>query len=425
MDDAEVSSAHDAESEDRADPDRDGNDEPADGDGADTDDLAAVVADADRELSAETVEAMVREIRPAWSVREATPAAEGTDVVYFVTAETPDGPRECVLKACEFLDPRAFRPEPYLMAVVGRRTSIPVPDVVGAVDDHPDLPAPFYLMERCDGEVREDEVRDLPADATERLARDAGRYLADLHALGDFEAFGTVVLARDADARGAGPTADDSALVTDAAVRVTDRAAAPTAGRTAALTTDEAATDSWRARVERTVADNLGDFHDRFADLEADLWKFIDSRLDALHGDFDPVFGDDDYRLGNLLVDPATGETRAVLDWGNASTLEPQYNLVVTEQHLSGWARHDDPLRERVRAALREGYRERSERGASSAPDDLGFGPDAERRRELYLGVTRLLPLVWFSLWYDGRTDAGREAAAEMHRRAVRELVER
>ncbi len=371
---------------------------------AEPDDYAAVVAETDRDLPPETVAAMVSEIRPSWSVREAAPAAEGTDVVYFLTAETPDGPRECVLKACEFLDPRAFRPEPYLMEAVGRRTEIPVPAVVGAVDDHPDLPAPFYLMERCDGEVREGAARDLPAAAIERLARDAGRYLAALHALGDFEEFGRVLLGRDArrEGRASGLTVPDRD--SPAGERV--------------LTTDDSATDSWRERVEEVVASTRGEFHDRFADLESDLRAAVDSRLDALDGDFDPVLGDDDYRLGNLLIDFETGETRAVLDWGNSSTLEVQYNLVLAEQYLCDWARHGDPRRERVRAALREGYLDASDR------DDLDFGPDAERRRELYLAVTRTFPLVWFSLWYDGASDDDREAAAEMHRGAVRELVE-
>lgn len=366
------------------------------------DDDAAVVAEADRDLPPETVAAMVGEIRPAWSVREAAPAEEGTDVVYFLTAETPDGPRECVLKACEFVDPRAFRPEPHLMEAVGRRTEIPVPAVVGAVDDHSDLPAPFYLMERCDGAVREGAARDLPAAAIERLARDAGRYLAALHALGEFEEFGTVLLGRDArrDDRTSGLTVPDRD--SPAGERV--------------LTTDESATDSWRERVEETVASTRGEFNDRFADLEADLRAVVESRLDALDGEFDAVLGDDDYRLGNLLVDPETGETRAVLDWGNSSTLERQYNLVVTEQHLCGWARHDDPRRERVRAALREGYTAESDRRK------IDFGPDAERRRELYLAVTRTFPLVWFSLWYDGADGDQREETAEMHRRAVREL---
>jgi hypothetical protein len=364
---------------------------------------------ADEELAEATLRRMLDEIRPEWSLREAVPAAEGTDVVYFVTAETPDGPRECVLKACEFLDAEEFRTEPHLLKLVTRRTSIPVPRVLGAVDDHADLPAPFFLMERRDGEVRENEARELPADVMERLAHDAGRYLAELHDLGEFEAFGPIRLAADAEpsettsVTGDGLAIGDDTPIGDG-IAVGDQT----------LTTDETAHDSWQTRVEAIVEDCLNNLHDRFEDLETGLRGSVDDRLGALDREFTPVFGDDDYRLGNLLVDPATGETQAVLDWGNPNTLEVQYNLVLTEQYLSGWAPHDDPLRERVRTALRKGYRE-----VGDLPDD----PDAERRRDLYLTVTRLFPLVWFSLWYGQQSDSKRDVTAEKHREAILDLV--
>ena len=376
-------------------------------------------ADGD-EFSEATLRQMVSEIRPEWTLSEATPADEGTDAVYFVTVETPEGSRECVLKACEFLDPEEFRPEPHLMALIDRRTSIPVPSVVGAVDsaasptprseggetagaDHDDLPAPFFLMERLEGEVREGDARELPAEAVERLAREAGRNLGEVHALGDFEQFGPVRLARDvSDANDVDADRDSDR----------NRSGISIDGRT--LTVGEAGVDSWRAHFERIADSNFGDLHDRFTDLEPDLRAFVDARLDALDGSFDPVLGHDDYRLGNLLVDPEAGETKAVLDWGNAHTTEVQYNLVLTEQYFSGWAPHDDPLRERVRAALREGY---------ETTNDLPRDPDFERRRELYLAVMHLFPMVWFSLWYGDGSEAEREEVVDLHRRAVSELV--
>jgi Ser/Thr protein kinase RdoA (MazF antagonist) len=366
--------------------------------------------DADEEFADATLRRMVHEIRPEWTLLEATPADEGTDAVYFVTVETPEGQRECVLKACEFLDPAQFRPEPHLLTVMDRRTSIPVPSVEGAVDgaasepprseggetagaDHDDLPAPFFLMERLDGEVRENEARELPVKAVERLAREAGRNLGEVHALGDFEGFGPVRLARDVDGD--------------------VRPALSVDGRE--LTVGEDGVDSWRSHFQRIADANLDDLHDRFAALDADLRAFVDDRLDALDREFDAVLGHDDYRLGNLLVDPEAGETRAVLDWGNAFTTEVQYNLVLTEQYLSGWAPHEDPLRERVREALRDGY---------ETVTDLPRDPDVERRRELYLALTRLFPMVWFSLWYGHQSTAEQAATAEKHREAIRELLD-
>ncbi|NHN57759.1 MULTISPECIES: phosphotransferase family protein [Halorussus] len=369
--------------------------------------------DTDEALADRTLRRLLREVRPAWSLRGASAAEEGTDLVYFLDVETPEGPRECVLKAREFLDPEAFRPEPYLMTLADRRTSMSVPSVVGAVDDHPDLPAPFFLMERRAGDVRENGARDLHADAMERIARDAGRWLGELHGLGDFERFGPIRLARDVDPE-AGGAAPDRADRIPGGIAVE--------GRT--ITVGEAGTDSWRDRIASMADDCLDDLHDRFADLEPDLRAFVDDRLDALpdgpgrdgpDGGVAPVLGHDDYRLGNLLVDPETGETRAVLDWGNAHTMTARYNLVVTEQYLSGWATRDDPLRERVRAALREGYRESGE---------LPRGSDDERRRELYLAVTRTFPLGCFSLWYGDFPASEREAVAERNRRAVLDLVD-
>mgnify|MGYP000297790975 CR=1 FL=1 len=344
------------------------------------------------ELSEATLDQMIRAVRPEWSLLEADPAEEGTDAVYFVTVSTPAGRRECVLKACEFLDAAEFRPEPYLLGLADRRTAIPVPSVVGAVDDHSELPAPFFLMDRCDGAVREGEVRALPTDALDRLARDAGRNIGEVHRIGSFEAFGPVRLARDTGADGGGVSLD---------------------GRR--LTVAETASGSWRSRFGDFVADYCSGLDDRFAGIEADVRALVDSRLDTLDRTFDAVLGLDDYRLGNLLVDFETGATSAVLDWGNAHTMEAQYNLVLTEQYLSGWPAHDDPRRERVRAALRAGYAE-----TNRLETDDAFG----RRRELYLGATRLLPMVCFSLWYGDADSDDAAAIAASHRDAIRDLAD-
>ena len=48
---------------------------------------------------------------------------------------------------------RSARSEPRLLELVGRETSVPVPDVYGYVDAHEKYPAPFYLMEYVEGDV--------------------------------------------------------------------------------------------------------------------------------------------------------------------------------------------------------------------------------------------------------------------------------
>ncbi|WP_158057851.1 phosphotransferase family protein [Halorussus halophilus] len=365
----------------------------------DSDADADAVADAEdaTDFSPETLTRMVREIRPEWRLRESRLAPEGTDAVYFVTVETGEGTRECVLKICDFLDPEAFRPEPHLVALIDAETSIPVPSVVGTVDYHEELPAPFFLMEKVDGENLENQARELAPEVVERVARNAGRNLGELHALGDFEQFGPIRLTSDVDSTDA-----------DAKVHVeaTDRP----------LVVGETGQDTLRPRIEEVAEYHFENLDERFADLESDLRAFIDERLDALDSPdraLSPTITHFDYRFGNLLVDPETGETKVVLDWGNVSTNDPQNELVYTEQYLSGWATHDDPLRSRVRTALREGYSETNE---------LERDPEFERRRELYLAASRLSPLVWFDMWYAAESEAEQKETERRHRQAVREL---
>lgn len=333
---------------------------------------------------------MVRAVRPEWTVREATPAESGTDAVHDVTVETRGGSRECVLKACTAVPPVDFRPEPYLLALLGRRTSIPVPRVVAAVDDHEDLPAPYFLMERCEG-VTADDV-DLVPGAVERVARAAGRYAGEYHGVGDFHRFGRLRLDCDLDHSRVGATVD---------------------GRTLAVA-DEGES-SWRSWVEDLYGNWITDLDDRFADLRPILETFVESRLDALDRSFDPALGHVDYKYWNVLVRPGTGETTAVLDWAHATAMEPCYDLVVTEDHLSRWAALDSPRRRRVRAALEAGYAE-----TNRLERDAAF----DARRELYLAVSRLQPLVRFSEWFADASTAERRETAARHRQFVNDLLD-
>lgn len=349
------------------------------------------------ELSEADLEAMVREIDPEWSLQSADRAPQGTDLVYFVTVDTPAGERECVLKACSFVSPEAFRPEPIVLEMLDRETSIPVPAVYGRVNCHDTLPAPFFCMERRPGEVREGDSRTLPPAVVERIARTGGRYLGELHAYDDFERFGWIEL-RDC------PSVDDP----------------PTAD---ALVVAEAGHETWRGALEAQIESELSGLHERFADLEEPLRKFLHSRLDAVEEPSSPVFGNTDYRLGNLLIDVDTGETHAVIDWGNCHTTEPVYNLVALEENLCGRGPLEDPLRRRVRRAIDQGY---AETGSTPGIRQTLFdGGELTRRGELYYGITRLAPLVWFSLWYADATTDERAGTADRHRRVLEGLLER
>lgn len=342
-----------------------------------------------RELSGETVQRMVECVRPRWTVHDTTPITTGTDAVSFVTVETEYERRKIVLKACTAVPPEDFRPESYVFSLLEAETSVPVPCVIGTVDHHHTLPAPFFLMEHREG-VLADEL-DLTPGVRERLARDAGRFAGEYHAVGAFEGFGYIRLDCD---------------------RSTSQGAATVGGRSLGVADD--ATESWRTYVEDMYDGWIHDLDDEFRDLRSALESFIEPRLETLDRPFAPVLGHIDYKPWNVLVRPETGETTAVLDWGHATAMAPYYDLILAEEHLSRWAPLDSDRRERVRTALVKGYSE-----TNSLERDSQF----KRCRELYLAVARLQPLVWFSQWTEDVPTAERSRRAAKHHRFVEDLL--
>lgn len=171
---------------------------------------------------------------------------------------------------------------------------------------------------------------------------------------------------------------------------------------------------SWRSWVEELYRNWINDLDDRFVDLQPALEAFIESRMDTLDYSFEAVLGHIDYKRWNVLVRPETAETTAVLDWGHATAMEPAYDLYLTEEHLCQWAPLDSPLRQRIQTALEAGYAEMN---------DLGRDADFDERRELYLAVSRLQPLVWFSEWTADAPTAKRREVAGRHRQFVSDLL--
>jgi len=334
---------------------------------------------------------MVHHVRPEWSVRDASAIEAGTDTVYDVTVNTDGGNRRCILKVCTEVPPPDFRPEPYILSALAQRTSIPGPTPLGSVEEHESLPAPFYLMDHCEG-VTADEA-DLDPDGIERVARAAGRHAGEYHQVGDFRRFGRVRLDCDHSREHGGLKVD---------------------GRTVAA--GEQGQETWREWVEALSEHWITDLEERFADLRPGIEQFVESRLDVLDGSFEPVLGHIDYKPWNVMVRPATGETTAVIDWGHANVMTAEYDLLLTEEHLSKWAPLDSPFRERIRTAIEEGYAETNE-----LHRDAAF----EARRELCLLVSRLQPLVWLSEWMAEESPFLREEKAAKHRTVVENLVQR
>lgn len=277
-----------------------------------------------------------------------------------------------------------------MLSLVERETSVPVPHVVGAVDTHPDLPAPFFLMERCEG-VLADTV-DLTPVVREQLAHSAGRFAGEYHAVAKFERFGYIRLDCD---------------------RSNPDVGVPVDGRTLAVAND--AVGSWRAYIEDMYDGWIHNLDEEFQDLRPELKAFIEPRLDTLDSSFDSVLGHIDYKPWNIQISPESGKTTAVLDWGHATAMAPYYDLILSEEHLSRWAPLNSDRRERVRTRLAEGYAE---------TNCLERDSEFTERRELYLAIARLQPLVWFSTWTEDVPDAERRQRAAKHREFIEALLE-
>lgn len=301
--------------------------------------------DPERTLPAEVLEAMVRVVAPEWRLLAATVVEDGESAVYRLAVVTPTGDRECYLKATPFPDrPAGLATEARLTEVVRRHTDCPVPRVIGAVDEHAALRAPYFLMEAMDGtRLPMDALAELPARHVRSLARQTGRYLAQLHDLPvpDLTAYGTG-LAHDADAalRGGRPSGDPAEL------------AFPDGhGR-------------WDDRLRDWIDEDLEALAatERFPDLVEPIEAALGPMVDGLPDSPTPVVGRVDHGLWNLLTDESGAELRAMLDWGSLFVVPPAYDLAVVEYFLAGgpWMGLEDVPDNRlaIREAMLAGYRE-------------------------------------------------------------------
>ena len=148
-------------------------------------------------LSPETCRRMLALLDDGWDLHDVEVADTGFNDVYFLTVGTPAGTRECVLKVSDDTDDQV-RAEARLCALLDDATDVPVPTVLGRVDAPPDLPAPYFLVERLPGEHPEGPPGERSLASIEGLARATGRHLGDVHTVDAFDAFGWVRAERDA-----------------------------------------------------------------------------------------------------------------------------------------------------------------------------------------------------------------------------------
>lgn len=292
-----------------------------------------------RDLSDATLSEMVRAIDPALELRSSTPAERGFCTVYRLEVATAGTAQTVYLKASPDGQPWSIPTEARIQAVLDAHTSIPVPAVLGAVDDHDSLPTPFVLMRALSGgDVDYEHVARLDDGALTRLARQTGAHLGDLHSLSAVGSFGHV--------RHDGPGLDGER---------------PSGDRSTLTVGDPH--DDWPTYLRERVDNELARHADsRFADLTPALEDWLDAAIDGLDGPFDPVLGRNDHGLHNLLVDPDTGEVTAVLDWGYTLAVPAAFDVEFAVYLYSGAFLAGLPdvadRRPMVREALVDGYRE-------------------------------------------------------------------
>jgi hypothetical protein len=296
-----------------------------------------------RKIPDSTLEEVLRVADSAWELREAVPAERGFCSVYRIVVADDETTTELYLKASPDGQEWAVPTEARIQSVLDVRTSIPVPEVVSVTDVHETLPTPHYLMRALPGEeVAYERVGRLEDDVLRRLARETGRYLAELHSVPAVDSFGHVRHSAP-DITGGQPEGDP-----------------------ANLTVGDPRED-WPTYLRERVNHELDRHADSsFSDLTPELKRWFEAGIEELEGPFTPVLGRNDHGLHNLLVDPETGEITAMLDWGYTLAVPAAYDFefavyLYSGAFLAGLPDVSD-RRSLVRESMLSGYR-------ATAPD--------------------------------------------------------
>lgn len=385
-----------------------------------TDESRADDAATDDSPSEDDARRAVEAVLPEATVRAVEPADHGKNAVRFVTVAEPGGQtRTVALKVGTRFGDDGFRAEPHLLSLVAERTEIPVPAVLGS-DPGETVGDPFFVTEAVDGRNVEASPARLAPGAFEQVCFEAGRNLGDLHGTVAVEEFG--------------------------ALRSGDR------GLTVARAFEDwpSMFGEWAAmQVERLEGG-------RFADLVPALASYFEDAADRLAASphsFEPVVTHNDYRLGNLLLDPAATEgeewddrrdvttdasgdgeatvgesgdgeatvsesgdvivgeggdvTAAVLDWESPVATTAWYELAVTEALLVDWPELDGDERARCRDRLYAGYET-----TNALARDEGF----EERRRAYRVLARMRLMRNLREEMAGRPERAVDARADEHR---------
>ncbi|MEQ5871553.1 phosphotransferase family protein [Sagittula sp. NFXS13] len=210
---------------------------------------------------------------------ELRPVTSGqSNPTWFVTCGTRDlvlrkKPSGTTLSSAHAVD------REYTVMNALRTTSVPVPAMVLFEADETVLGTPFYLMQRLEGTVSEDSsLPELDVQGRETLYADAAQTLAQLHRV-DWNAVGLAEFGRS------------------------DGYYARQVKR-------------WSRQWEATCSEANPRIEELTAWFRANIPA--ENKTTIVHGD---------YRIGNLMYDPATAHIRGVLDWELSTLGDPMADL--------------------------------------------------------------------------------------------------
>lgn len=274
-------------------------------------------------------------VEPDWTLQEGAAVDGGYHLVYRLTVDTGDRTVQCYLKATPFGEAGTVRLGSRVQALIGTHTGIPVPTVLGAVDDHADLPAPFVLMSAMSGTSGSRvELNSYPDETLAFMARETGRHLADLHALDVVDGYGYL--------SPAGPALSGE----------------PPSGGVDSIAVEDP-TSVWADQLRRSTRQELALAAETdLADLVPRVRPELASRIEGLEGPFEPVLARIDHSIENVLADE--GRLTAFLDWGFTIVATRGYDLVHVTRSLAGgpylYAPEMDDRRPLIREGLLDGY---------------------------------------------------------------------
>jgi len=246
-------------------------------------------------------------------------------------------------------------------------------------------------MEHVEGQNFEGRPTELSPSARAAILRQAGRHLAELHELGPLPAAGRIGL----------EDGDLAVLDTDEFPRYDDFR-------------DRVLTNQLETVETPTSGGHFPEYADdpeRFADLVPDLREYLRETIPDLPDPDPPTYCHWDYRYGNLLVEPETGEIRAVLDWANLAAADPAYNLAKAEAHLLTPESDDEERTEALRRIFRS--------ASAEARGDWSFDESTRERIREYRLTCRVDAMVCLPLWYQDATPAEKDRREAEHRAFV------